>query len=234
MSEVIPAIIPKSFADLNEKLSLVKGIAPLVQIDILDGKLTPEKSWPNIRNPDPDFVKIIREEEGFPFWEDFEFEFDLMVMDPEAELQQWISAGAKRIIIHYESFESDDKFQSFVEKFSSQFGNAGSYVGTELGVALGLDTANDVIAPLIEKINFVQCMGIAKIGFQGQLFDERVIEKIKNLRQKYKELPISVDGGVNLDSAPKLVDAGVTRLVVGSAIFNSGDIQGTIEELKSL
>ncbi len=234
MVDIIPAIIPKSFSDLNEKLLLVKGLVPLVQIDILDGKLTPEKSWPNIRNPDPDFVKIIREEEGFPFWEDFEFEFDLMVKDPEAELQQWISAGAKRIVVHYESFESDEKFTSFVEKFYDQFGNAGSYVGTELGIALGIDSPNTVFKSILEKINFVQCMGIAKIGFQGQIFDERVIKKISDLHSVYPELPISVDGGVSLESSPRLIEAGVSRLVVGSAIFNSDDIPGTIEELKSL
>ena len=75
MTEIIPAIIPKSFAELEDKLSLVQGLAPLVQIDILDGKMTGEKSWPNIVPNDPDFLRIIHEEEGFPFWENFDFEF---------------------------------------------------------------------------------------------------------------------------------------------------------------
>ena len=82
MSEIIPAIIPKSFSDLTEKLSLVTGLAPFVQIDVLDGKFTPERSWPNISAPDADFVKIIREEEEFPYWEEIDFEVDLMVADP--------------------------------------------------------------------------------------------------------------------------------------------------------
>jgi ribulose-phosphate 3-epimerase len=104
----------------------------------------------------------------------------------------------------------------------------------ELGVALGLDTPIDAIAPFIHAVNFVQFMGIAKIGYQGQPFDERVICRIKNLRGAHSEVIISVDGGVNLETAPLLLEAGADRLVVGSAIFESGDIKKTIAHFQTI
>jgi ribulose-phosphate 3-epimerase len=77
-------------------------------------------------------------------------------------------------------------------------------------------------------------MGIDEIGFQGQLFDERVISKIEEFKNKFPKVTVSVDGGVNLESAPKLVKAGAERLVSGSAIFGSDDIESTIGLLKNL
>jgi ribulose-phosphate 3-epimerase len=236
MSEVIPAIIPKSFIDLNEKLSLVKGLVPLVQIDISDGKFTTNKTWPNILNPDPDFVKIIREEEGFPFWEDIDFEIHLMVTDPESEIQKWISAGAKRIIFHYESFSDPEKVLSFVQNFKKQFGGDGSYISTELGISLKIETENNVLIPLMDYIDFVQFMSIATLGYQGAHipFEDIVLKKISDFRSLQGDIPISVDGGINLENSKAIIDSGANRLVVGGAIFNSEDIPGTIEELKSL
>jgi len=234
MSEIIPAIIPKSFSDLTEKLSLVTGLVPFVQIDVLDGKFTPEKSWPNIGGTDPDFIKIIREEEGFPYWEEIDFEVDLMVSDPEAVLQQWISAGAKRIIPHYESFKDESVVLEFTQEFQNQYGGDGSFTALELGIALNIETPSDVLEAIIENIDFVQCMGIARIGYQGEPFDERVLDKIREIHDRYPDLPISVDGGVNLSTASALVEAGATRLVAGSAIFGSDDIPATIEEFQNL
>ena len=77
-------------------------------------------------------------------------------------------------------------------------------------------------------------MGIEKIGYQGQPFDERVIDQVKALRKEYPELIISVDGGVSFDTAPRLIEAGANRLVVGSVIFNSLDIRETVLALRSL
>lgn len=104
----------------------------------------------------------------------------------------------------------------------------------EVGIALDTTTPNEKVYPLVEKIDFVQFMGIEKIGYQGQDFDARVLEKIANLREKFKRVIISVDGSVNLETAPKLIEAGANRLVSGSAIFESNDIKKTIEQLKKV
>jgi len=104
----------------------------------------------------------------------------------------------------------------------------------EIGVAINSTTPLEQIFPIVNSVDFVQCMGIEHIGFQGQDFDERVLEQIKNLKEKFNDLIISVDGGVTLHTAPLLINAGATRLVAGSAIFNIDDIIDTIEKFRNL
>ena len=191
--------MPVSYDDLREKVRKVKDSVPLVQVDILDGKLTPKASWPYLYDHDDDFEKIMHEEEGMPYWEELEYEFHLMVKDPTQYLQSWISAGAKRIIVQYESFKDEDEALLFVREFQDKFGQAGSLVTIELGVSINLDTDISVLEPLLDFIQYVQFMGIARIGSQGMPFDERVIEKIEAFKEIYPEVPVSVDGGITLE-----------------------------------
>ena len=115
MVEIIPAIMPTSFADLEEKLSFVAGLTPLVQIDVMDGRLTSKKTWPYIFTElDKNFGSILREEEGFPFWNDVDFEVDLMVKEPEKIWRDWVTLGAKRIIFHIESIADPKSFLDIV------------------------------------------------------------------------------------------------------------------------
>ncbi len=231
MIEIIPAILPTTFSDLKEKLSLVVGAAPLVQIDICDGSFVPSCTWPYAK-PDENFLKIQREEEGMPYWEDLEFEIDLMVSGPELKVTEWIAAGAKRIVIHYESVKN---FEQFLEDFEPTFGKlTGLPFPVELGLAINIETSPEEIFPYLRNIDFVQCMGIKKIGYQGQKFDEAVLEKIRTLKNVYPEGIISVDGGVNFETAPYLVEAGATRLISGSALFADENVGGNIEEMKAL
>lgn len=240
MTEIIPAIVPKSFDDLCDKLDLVADYVPLVHIDIVDGIFAQGKTWPLIVPHDPDFVKILHEEEGFPFWEDLEFEFHLMVANPAEEIQSWVSAGAKRIIVHFEAFKDAEKLKACALEFKKQFGSPAaadgqpSLIALELGLAVNLDTPVESILPFVELFDFVHFMSIAKIGGQGEMFDERVLVKISTVREKFPDIGISVDGGVNTENAQSLVDAGATRLSVGSAIFKSEDILGTIEALEDI
>lgn len=234
MTEIIPAIIPKDFRDLEDKMSLVSGLIAIVQIDVLDGKLTPSKSWPFVNTPDQDFLRIIKEDEGFPFWEELDFEVDLMVEEPEKYIEDWVKAGAKRVILHFESFGNIERAKSAIAQFKDKFSIPGSPLNIEIGIAVGVETPDESYKELISEVDFIQFMGINKIGFQGESFDERVLNKIENTRKEYPKVIISVDGGVSLDSAPKLVQAGANRLVSGSAIFGSDDILGTIEELENI
>jgi len=77
-------------------------------------------------------------------------------------------------------------------------------------------------------------MGIEHDGKQGEPFDERAIDHIKELRKTYPELIISIDGSVNESTAPLLVEAGANRLIVGSALLHSLDMRETIRELENL
>ena len=220
--EIIPAIIAKDFRDLEEKLGQMIGRVSLVQIDVCDGKFTPKPSWPYQKNGiDPKIESIVKEEEGFPFWEEIDFEAHLMVDDPENVIDAWILCGAKRIIFH---IESKGDARSIISELKER--------GVEAGIALEIDTPIDAIEPYVDEIDLVQFMGIDRIGFQGEEFDDRVIEKVRKFRDAYPHIPISVDGGVSLETEPLLLEAGATRLVVGSALFKSDDIDERLEEFE--
>jgi ribulose-phosphate 3-epimerase len=229
MIEIIPAILPKSFEDLKQKMGLVAGIVPFVQIDVVDGIFVPNKTWPYTTQPDPDFAEILTEEKEFPFWEEIDFEVDMMVANPVESARAWITAGAKRLIVHIESVADP---LAAVQEIRKMLPSADSVLYTELGVAINPDTQNEKLEDLfkVAEIDFVQFMGISKIGYQGQTFDERVFEKISTLRAAHPNVTISVDGSVNLETAPKLIKAGVARLAIGSAIFNHNNVEEAIEE----
>jgi ribulose-phosphate 3-epimerase len=229
MIEIVPAILPKNYEDLKNKIALVRGAAPLAQIDICDGVFVSSKTWPFESNLDEHFHKILNEEEGIPFWEDIDFELDLMVADAVQNFDIYIKLGAKRIVFHIEAVGDLKEFKNFLEGIDMYIKEM-----TDIGIAIDIKTPLEQIFPLINNIDFVQCMGIDRVGFQEQEFDEKVLEKIKILKEKFPDLVISVDGGVDLENAPALVSAGASRLVIGSAIFNTDDIIGTIEEFKNL
>ncbi len=237
MVEIIPAILPKNLEDLRDKMARVSGLTPLVQIDVCDGKFVPSKSWPYVKGGMDEFTEIKAEDEGFPFWDSLDFEVDLMVRKPEEVVHDWVMAGAKRLVLH---LESAPNILDTIENLRAEYGTAkNSSFGLEIGVALDIQTPNEGVHGILDLIDengdsiidFVQFMGIDNIGFQGQEFDDRVLEKISDLRQSYPTMPISVDGGVSFDNASDLISAGATRLISGSAIFESDDIAQAIEDL---
>lgn len=239
MTEIIPAVLPKNYEDLKNKLAMVKGLAPVVQIDLCDGIFVKSMTWP-FESPDKEggvagaeldyhFVNIMNEREGLPFWEEMDFELDLMVHDAIDNFDIYMKLGPRRIVFHIEAMESIESFKQFLEGIDMYVRDT-----VEIGVAINPDTDLETIYPIINDIDFVQCMAIAKIGYQGEPFSEKAIENIKTLKEKYSDLIISVDGGVNLSTGAQLVDAGADRLVAGSAIFNAGDIIGVLEDFRNL
>jgi ribulose-phosphate 3-epimerase len=239
MVEIIPAILPKDLDELRDKLASVSGLAPLVQVDVCDGKFVNHKTWPYVKGGMEEFTNITTEEEGLPFWDSVDFEIDLMIRHPEEVVNEWIKAGAKSVILHIES--APDILKT-IEGLREEYGNAKDETfGLEIGVALDINTPNEEVYEILDMIDeagdsivdFVQFMGMApaNVGFQGQELDEEVLEKISDLRSVYPNMPISVDGGVNFDNAADLISAGATRLISGSAIFESGDIAKAIDDL---
>ena len=224
--EIIPAIIPQSWEEIETKTEQIRGLTKTVQIDITDGVFVPNKSWPYIPQGSDEFESLVRGEKGFPYWEELNYEIDLMVKEPELVIQNWITAGAARIVVHVESTH-------YLEEIVQSFGKdeTGSYRTHELGIAIHIKTPNDAIYSAVPRVDFIQCMGIETIGYQGQPFSEKVIPKIKDLRERFPEAIISVDGGVNEKSAPKLIATGAHRLVSGSAIWNAPDIKKAIRKL---
>jgi ribulose-phosphate 3-epimerase len=235
MTEIIPAIMPTSFDDLREKAEKVSGAVGLAQIDIMDGVFVASKSWPYTEGgvgKEPHFLALAKQDEGLPEWEDLDYEIDLMIAEPEKHIDEWLPLGASRLIFHIESIKDLDAFFAH-DIFKPEARSIGDQKVIELALAINPDTPLDAILPYISKVDFVQCMGIAKIGYQGQPFDERVLAQIHALRLQFPGMPISVDGGVNLETAHDLKGAGATRLVSGSAIFNADDVEGAIVALQN-
>lgn len=238
MIEVIPAIIPESFDDLKDKMSFVNSLVDVVQIDVCDGKFVPSKCWPYINDPDNYFGTLLKESEGFPFWESLDFEADLMIQNPEESAEDWIKAGAKRIVLH---LESSKNLFNFIKELRKKYGYVGeSAVTIEIGIAINISTPNAALYEYLDPgasglslIDFVQFMGIREIGYQGQNFDREVLGKIRDLRESYPGTAISVDGGVNFENAHDLVKAGVSRLISGSTIYDSENIKEAIEKLRN-
>jgi ribulose-phosphate 3-epimerase len=225
MLEVVPAVLPKNFAELEEKLEFLKGVATSVQIDITDGKFAGVASWPLAKH-DENFEAIVREERGMPFWEDFEFEFDLMIKDPFSFIPDLIAAGATKIILHAASIDLDSD-----QLLLDQLRTEGI---VQVGIAFENDAEEELIREFLPYADFVQCMGIAKIGYQGQAFDPRVVDQIKWIRNELPTMPIAVDGGMNLDTAALVADAGATKVVVGSYLLQSQNPLESVREMQNL
>jgi len=228
MTEVIPAVLAKDINDLRQKIANVVNVARVIQIDMCDGKFVPSYSWPMQKNDMESTAIILEEEEGMPYWENLDFEFDLMVKDAIKQFDFFVRLGAKRIIFHLEA-EDEKELKDFINSMDP-------YVreNLEIGIAINTTTEIEKLSPFINSIDFVQCMGIEHIGFQGEPFDERVLKQIKDLRLKYSDLIISVDGSVSEETAPALVKAGANRLIVGSTLMRSFDVKETIKELENL
>jgi ribulose-phosphate 3-epimerase len=225
-TEIIPAILPQDFAELEDKVGLIRGVVKTVQVDICDGHFVPNFTWP-YKKKDNTFEQMIREDEGLPSWETLDYEFDLMVDHPEKVVDDWVAIGATRIIIHIEAKGDPAKA---VEMLQGR---------VEIGLALNMNTPVDALKAYANKIKdgaiqFIQLMGIDNVGFQHQAFDDKVIERVKAVKEAFPDLPISVDGGVSLDNAADLIDAGADRLIVGSAIFAAENPLSAIEEFKML
>ena len=239
MPEIIPAILPKNYDDLKDKISLVRGIAPLVQVDLCDGIFVKNITWPFLARASDDsfldndldihFTNILNEQEGMPCWDAVDFELDLMVHDAVQNFDIYTKLGPKRIIFHLEAVGDINEFKDFLEGIDSYIKDA-----IQIGVAVSPTASVEFVFPVAPFVDFVQVMGIDHEGIQGEDFDPKCLEHIKTLKEKFPGIIISVDGAVNLETAPALVVAGADRLVAGSAIFNSNDIVSTLEKFRAL
>lgn len=128
-----------------------------------------------------------------------DFEAHLMIEFPEEFVDRWIDRGARRIIVHKQS-------EKILEARHR----------VELGLAIEMDVPLEEAFKMIPNFDFVQVMSIAKIGEQGHKFDERAFDRIREVRNRFPQMPISVDGGVSVDNYQMLREMGVKRLVVGS------------------
>lgn len=229
MAEILPALMPKNLGEIRGKVSLVFDRATAVQLDIMDGIYVPEQTWPYNGEDTQGLNDILNEDDGLPFWEEVSFEFDLMVKNASESIDMYLKLGATRIVFHPDAEDDQNALYERLEALDM-------YVreNTQFGIALRVDEPLANVEKFFPVVDFVQCMGIEEIGYQGNPFDERVITQIKAIKEKYPDMVVSVDGGVNIETAHDLLDAGAERLVVGSAIWKTVDPEEALRDFQNL
>ena len=208
MIEVVPAIIAKSFQELDEKVKLVDPYVSRAQIDIMDGAFVDNKT-------------INGYDELGDLDSSLKFEVHLMVENPEEYVVKLIETGkVDKYILH---IESNADFHRLIDLIHEN--------GYQVGLSLNPETQNDALGDYVEKIDFVQYMTVNP-GFYGSPFVEDVLDKMSDLHFRYKEMPLQVDGSINDETAGKAIQAGATTLVSGSYLFNHDDIAEAIKSLQ--
>ena len=210
MATVIPAILGETFTEVKEKLEKVVGLVDWVQIDIADGIFAGPETWSR----------------PLDLWEPLnlpKIELHLMVQNPHSYLRDWLPASIDRIMLHE---ESEGDLKENLKKIKE--------AGLMAGLALKLETPIEKVEPFIKEVDVIQFMSIAQIGAYGELFDEKVLPKIKALRGRYPSVTISVDGGVTLETGKKAIEAGASQLVVGSGIFKSENVGQSILDFQKI
>jgi len=231
MADITPAILEKNFNEIKNKLTFLRGRTKCVQLDVCDGVFVENQTWPFATGgfEDIDLLKIINEEEGLPFWQEFDFELDLMVMDAVENFDNYMKLGPKRMIFHLDAQKNLEDFELFLEGLDM-------YVRDNVQIGLAFRPSDDlsVVSRLSHKVDFLHCMGSDKLGFQGEKFSDKALENIKFLKKNLPGIIISVDIGINLENAEILLNTGVDRLTVGSGIWKSSDPIGALQNFQSL
>lgn len=206
MPTIIPSIVAHSLEELNQKINLLEDFSPWVHLDVVDGRFAANSTWQNSGDLETLAGRI-------------KIEAHLMIDKPEEVLSEWRRV-ADRIIIHA---EATDHWEEIIESATGP--------GPELGVALLLETPLLRIARSLPHLKFVHLMSIKKIGYHGEPFNDKIIEKIKTLHQLAPGITISVDGGIKAQNLPQLVAAGAQRFIIGSAIWQSANPAPAYEKL---
>lgn len=208
-------MLAADFTNLERDIEMINGSeADWLHLDIMDGVFVPNISF------------------GFPVIEAVSkicrkpLDVHLMIVQPERYIKQTARIGAMMMNVHYEAC-------THLHRTIQEIHEA----GMKAGVTLNPSTPVSVLEDIIRDVDMVLLMSVNP-GFGGQKFIENTISKVSRLkemitRQGSRAL-IEVDGGVQQETAPRLVEAGVDVLVSGSYIFKADDPKATISWLKSL
>ncbi len=227
--KIVPGILTDNLRDIEVAVSLVRDTVKLVQLDICDGLYTDHPTWPYSQKNLEEYQDILMQDSGLPFWESVNYELDLMVKNAHTLFfSDWILLGPTHIVFHFEA-EDRSSLLDFFENLDP------FYLETiKIGIAINTDTDVDTLVPFIPYISFVQCMGIDRIGVQGEQFSDTTIHQIEKVRTIAPEMPITVDGGITRNVLKKLKPYNIQRYVVGSTIYTSADAEETIKELEEI
>lgn len=214
---VVPSYPAPAFADLADLANDISGVVNELQVDIVDGEFVTTQSWPFTQSENEiqkELGRLMELPSGLAL------ELDCMVMEPVQYLDTFVELGVSRVIVHY---GSTNFYEECVEHASNH-----EYL---IGLALLPSVDLNEVMELISVFDYVQIMGIAEVGAQGQPFDDRALDIVAAIRSVFPEKDIAVDGAVNIETIPALVAAGATRLAPGSAIVKAVDRIAAYETL---
>ncbi len=205
--ELVPAILPMNFGELEEKVSKISSSFDIYHLDISDGKFSPNTTWPF--SGGGEFLEIKKEKRGMPELGKIDFEIHLMTKNSVSIIPDWIRVGAVRIIVHIEDLDGD-----LLHDTIEEWGRV-----AEFSLALCLGTPFEKIEMFANDVHHIHLMTIEKIGYQGQKLSDIALQRVGEARKLFPKHLITVDGGVNEDNAGLLREAGADRLISGSAFW---------------
>jgi ribulose-phosphate 3-epimerase len=211
--EIAPSILAADFANIQSAVEMLNDSeADYIHVDIMDGVFVPNISF------------------GLPVTEAIHrhakkpLDVHLMIVEPDRYLEAFRKAGASNISVHYEACDHLHRTLQAIHD-----------LGAKAGVAINPHTSVELLTDTLDLIDLV-CLMSVNPGFGGQKFIENTYSKVSKLKeliiQKGSNTQIEIDGGVSLNNAQKLKDAGADILVAGSFVFNSKSPNETIAMLK--
>ena len=215
MTIVSPSLLAADFLHLDSDIEMInRSEAEWLHLDVMDGVFVPNISF------------------GFPVLEAVAkkcakaLDVHFMIVHPEQYIKQTAKLGAMMMNVHYEAC-------THLHRTIQEIHDA----GMKAGVTLNPATPVSVLEDIIQDVDMVLLMSVNP-GFGGQKFIENTIDKVKRLRklieEKGSKALIEVDGGVQAETAPRLVAAGVDVLVSGSYVFKSATPEAVIHSLREL
>ena len=212
---IAPSLLSANFSNLAQDIEMInRSEADWLHLDIMDGVFVPNISF------------------GFPVLQHVArlctkpLDVHLMIVQPEKFIPEVKALGATMMNVHYETCVHLHKVVSAIHD-----------AGMKAGVTINPSTPVCMLADIIHDVDMVLLMAVNP-GFGGQKFIEHTIEKVRELRQLIEKTGshalIEIDGGVNLETGKRLVEAGADILVAGNAVFKATDPKAMIHEMKTL
>lgn len=215
MALIAPSLLAADFLRLNKECVMInESVADWLHLDVMDGRFVPNISF------GPMIIEFVSKIVKKPC------DVHLMIEEPGKYAEQFKNAGADHLTVH---FEACPMLHQNIMQIKS--------LGMKAGVAINPHTTIGLLADIINEIDIVNLMSVNP-GFGGQKFIPHTLHKIKELKKMIVEqnanVLIEIDGGVTLDNAKQIIDAGADVLIAGNTVFKSADPPETIKKLKNI